>query len=103
MKAVHLHHIHVGHPGLWILEDINLAVEPGHFLGIVGPNGAGKSTLLHTIAGLIKPASGHVDLFGECLSRSSRKKLLARMGFLSQKQETSSALPLCVRDVVSCF
>ncbi len=100
-RIVHLNHIHVGHPGQWILNDINLAVEPGHFLGIVGPNGAGKSTLLHTVAGLIKPASGYVDLFGECLSRFNRRKLLAQTGFLSQKPGTPSALPLRVRDVVA--
>ncbi len=101
MQVVHLDHIHVGHPGRWILDDINLVVESGHFLGIVGPNGAGKSTLLHTIAGLVKPTSGHVNLFGECMSRLNQRKLLARTGFLSQKQETSSTLPLRVRDVVA--
>jgi len=101
MPAVGLSHIHVGHPGQVILDDINLAVEPGHFLGIVGPNGAGKSTLLHTIAGLIEPDSGHIDLFGECLSRFNRRKLLSQTGFLSQKQETPSILPMRVRDIVA--
>jgi len=101
MPAVGLSHIHVGHPGQWILDDIDLAVEPGHFLGIVGPNGAGKSTLLHAIAGLIKPESGHIDLLGERLSRFNRRKLLTQTGFLSQKQETPSMLPMRVCDVVA--
>jgi len=101
VPAVCLNHVDVGHPGQIILDDINLVVEPGHFLGIVGPNGAGKSTLLHTIAGLIKPDSGHVDLFGECLSRFNRRKLLSQTGFLSQKQETPSILPMRVRDIVA--
>jgi len=101
MPAVCLNHVNVGHPGQIILDDINLVVERGHFLGIVGPNGAGKSTLLHTIAGLIKPDSGHIDLFGECLSRFNRRKLLSQTGFLSQKQETLSMLPMRVRDVVA--
>jgi len=99
--AVCLSHICVGHPGQRVLDDINLTVDPGHFLGIVGPNGAGKSTLLHVIAGLIEPNSGHVDLFGECLSRFNRRALLSQTGFLSQKQETPSMLPVRVRDIVS--
>jgi len=101
IPSVCLNHISVGRPEQRILNDINLIVEPGHFLGIVGPNGAGKSTLLHVIAGLIEPNTGHVDLFGECLSRFNRRKLLAQTGFLSQKQETPSMLPMRVRDVVA--
>ena len=32
-----------------VLEDINLLIHKGDFLGIVGPNGSGKSTLLKLI------------------------------------------------------
>ena len=39
-----------------VLEDINLTITKGSFLGIVGPNGSGKSTLLKLILGLIKDA-----------------------------------------------
>jgi len=99
--AVNLDHICLGHPGQRILDDISLSIEYGHFLGVVGPNGAGKSTLLHVITGLIEPDSGHVDLFGECLSRSNRRRLLSQTGFLSQKQEAPSMLPMRVRDIVS--
>jgi zinc transport system ATP-binding protein len=48
-----------------ILEDINLEIERGEFLGIIGPNGAGKTTLLKIMLGLIKPTSGTIKLFGE--------------------------------------
>ncbi len=99
--AVYLNHICVGHPGQWILDNISLNIESGHFLGIVGPNGAGKSTLLHVMTGLIEPDFGHVNLFGERLSRFNRQTLLSQTGFLSQKQETSAMLPMRVRDIVS--
>ena len=46
------------------LEHINLAIEAGTLLAVVGPNGAGKSTLLKIIAGLLKPWSGRVEVFG---------------------------------------
>ncbi len=48
-----------------ILEDINLEIKRGEFLGIIGPNGAGKTTLLKIILGLLKPTSGTIKLFGE--------------------------------------
>ncbi len=99
--VIRTNHVSVGRSGQRILEDINLGVEAGHFLGIVGPNGAGKSTLLHVIAGLRKAEAGHVDLFGECLRSSNRRRLLAQIGFLSQRQEEVPMLPLRVRDVVA--
>ncbi len=83
-----------------VLDGIDLTVEAGHFLGIVGPNGAGKSTLLHAIVGLVEPDAGRVELFGEPLTRFNRRRLLRRAGFLNQKQETPSTLPLSARDVV---
>ena len=84
-----------------VLESINLKLMRGHFLGIVGPNGAGKSTLLNLIAGLTTPDAGHIELFGERLSRYNRLRLLRRVGFLHQLQESQPRLPLRVRDVVA--
>ncbi len=42
-----------GHP---VLEDVNLDLEDGDFLGLIGPNGGGKSTLLKAMLGLINPS-----------------------------------------------
>lgn len=41
-----------------VLENINLTIPSGAFLGLVGPNGSGKSTLLKLILGLLKPQEG---------------------------------------------
>ena len=41
--------------GTKVIEDINLSIACGEFVGIVGPNGAGKSTLIMTILGILKP------------------------------------------------
>ncbi len=34
------------------LDDVNLAVEEGKFLGVTGPSGSGKSTLMNLLGGL---------------------------------------------------
>jgi len=45
-----------------VLHHIDLEVKRGDSVGILGPNGTGKSTLLRTIAGIIKPDEGLVDV-----------------------------------------
>ena len=42
------------------LNNINIKVNEGDFIGIVGPSGAGKSTLLSIIAGLEDYSSGKI-------------------------------------------
>ncbi|MEJ5184705.1 MAG: ABC transporter ATP-binding protein [Rectinemataceae bacterium] len=44
--------------------DIRFSVYPGHLVALIGPNGAGKSTLLRTIAGLLPPLAGSLDILG---------------------------------------
>src|SRR5699024_7320209 len=53
-----------GYSGHRVLEEISLALYRGESLGIIGENGAGKSTLLKHIAGVVKPSSGTVRVFG---------------------------------------
>lgn len=43
-----------------IIRNINLNINDGEFVVITGPNGGGKSTLAKLIAGIERPASGHI-------------------------------------------
>ena len=45
----------------------DLAVRTHEFVAIVGPTGCGKSTLLNVAAGLLKSASGSVEILGRPL------------------------------------
>ena len=48
----------------WALRNVTFQVERGRLCGLVGLNGSGKSTLLKTIAGVLKPTEGSVQIFG---------------------------------------
>jgi|WetSurMetagenome_2_1015567.scaffolds.fasta_scaffold53748_2 lipopolysaccharide transport system ATP-binding protein len=47
------------------LDDVNISIGKGEFVGIVGKNGSGKSTLLKIIAGIYKPCAGEVKIHGD--------------------------------------
>jgi zinc transport system ATP-binding protein len=81
-----------------VLEDINLTVEAGDFLGIIGPNGAGKTTLLRIVLGLLQPSAGHVRLFGHPPESFSQ---WGRVGYVPQRATLDPGLPATVDEVVS--
>lgn len=45
-------------------DEISLSIQEGEIFGLLGPNGAGKSTLVNQMAGLVRPTSGSIRLFG---------------------------------------
>ncbi|HEX7931610.1 MAG TPA: ABC transporter ATP-binding protein [Paraburkholderia sp.] len=52
----------------------NLTIGDGEFVSIVGPTGCGKSTLLNVAAGLTRPSSGSLSVFGEKLTNGLNKQ-----------------------------
>lgn len=47
-----------------VFTGLNIQLQAGHIYGLLGKNGTGKSTLLHTIAGLLFPSKGRVEVAG---------------------------------------
>ena len=54
----------IAYEEFWALNHVNFTVKRGDAIGLVGKNGSGKSTLLKTIAGVLKPTSGSVEVKG---------------------------------------
>jgi branched-chain amino acid transport system ATP-binding protein len=77
--ALVLKDLSAGYRGVPVIRELNLEVRPGEVVALLGPNGAGKTTTLETIAGLIRPISGTVDLSGQTIS-GVPAHLLARRG-----------------------
>jgi 2-aminoethylphosphonate transport system ATP-binding protein len=52
----------VAYRGVVVLQDFNLAVEPGEIVAIIGPSGSGKTTALRAVAGFVRPTSGGIRI-----------------------------------------
>lgn len=63
-KVVSIEGLNVIRSGKLVLEDVNLKINKGEFVGIVGPNGGGKTTLLMTILGILQSSKGTIEVFG---------------------------------------
>lgn len=85
----------VGKSYFTALNNINLSIGRGEFLGLVGPSGSGKTTLLNIIGSLDTPSEGEVNVIGKSISALSHKQSSrlrnSHIGFIFQ---TYNLLPV---------
>jgi energy-coupling factor transporter ATPase len=71
------------------LHDVSVKIDVGEFIGIIGHTGSGKTTLIGLIAGLLKPTSGEVLVYGKNINEKKydRKELRRHVGVVFQYPE----------------
>lgn len=79
------------HPGVDVVRDVSIAIEPGENVGLVGEVGAGKSTVARMLTGQLAPDYGSVRFEGTDLATLPPHDLLA----------LASRLPLIPEDLDS--
>ena len=77
-----------------IVQDVDLKLEQGEFLGIIGPNGGGKTTLLKLMLGILKPDKGRIKLLGK-----EPTDVRHRIGYVPQYLDFNLSFPISVMDV----
>ena len=93
---VGLRGISIGYQGKAVLNDVNLAIWPGQFVGLVGPSGSGKTSLLRAMLGAVEVYRGQVIVDGRRVSRRSR----APVGYVPQLETVDWNFPVTVAEVV---
>ena len=81
------------------LADVSAALEPGQISAICGPNGAGKSTLLTSLAGLLRPDRGSVQLGNQDIGAMHPRERGKAIGYLAQDGQI--AWDMSVRNLVA--
>ncbi len=58
------------------VDDVNLNITKGSFIGLLGPNGAGKTTLIKVLIGLLKPTEGEIYIEGQKMNRHNNDNFI---------------------------
>ena len=67
-----------------VINNLNLVINAGEYIGIVGPSGCGKSTLLKLLLGFEKPVSGKIYYDNKDIENLDKRELRKKMGVVLQ-------------------
>ena len=85
------------------VDNVNISIRRGEFLGVIGHTGSGKSTLIQQLNGLMRPTSGQVLLNGNDIWAEPKKIRAVRfqIGLVFQYPEYQLFEETVFRDI--CF
>jgi zinc transport system ATP-binding protein len=89
VKLVELKSVSFGYNDEPVVDQVDLVISEGDFIGMIGPNGGGKSTIIRIIMGLLEPWSGEV-IIGKGIN----------IGYLPQTHTFDKRFPISVLEVV---
>jgi iron complex transport system ATP-binding protein len=99
MNILQLDRVYFSYNSNYFIEDLSIDIEEKEFIGLIGPNGSGKSTVLKLCAGILKPSSGRVLLWGRPLHEYQGRDRAKLISYLPQMLYTN--LPFTVKEIVN--
>ena len=83
------------------IEDVNIAIKKGEFIGLIGHTGSGKSTLIQQLNGLLRPTSGTVLLNGKVIWEKKKeiRKVRFQVGMVFQYPEYQLFEDTVIKDI----
>lgn len=95
--ALDITQLSVAYPGgeRLALHEVDLHVPAGARVALVGANGSGKSTLLKTVAGLLRPQTGTIRIYGLPVGACHH-----RVAYLPQRSEVDWRFPVSLERLV---
>ncbi|KAH0586250.1 Leptomycin B resistance protein pmd1 [Termitomyces sp. J132] len=72
-------------PGVRVLRDLSLQVEPGTYVALVGASGSGKSTVIQLIERFYDPLAGEIFLDGELITELNIQEYRKQIALVSQE------------------
>jgi ABC-2 type transport system ATP-binding protein len=86
VEPIVIEHLTKDFNGFKAVDDLNLVVKQGAFMGFLGPNGAGKTTTIKILTSLLKASGGSATLNGIDVTKAP-KEALAQIGAVVETPE----------------
>ncbi|MEJ5347067.1 MAG: ABC transporter ATP-binding protein [Desulfosoma sp.] len=96
---IQVEQLHCGYPDRKVLQDVNLVIDAGDFVGVLGPNGSGKTTFILALSGVLPIAFGSVRWNGRPLKSLTPRERARLMAVVPQ--DIHVPYPFSCRDVVA--
>ncbi len=96
MKLLKSSNLCVSYKNRNVLKNVTFEINAGERWAVLGKNGAGKSTLIKSIAALIKPISGTVEINGKSIFEYASKERAKLVAYVPQKED--AVVPYTVYD-----
>jgi zinc transport system ATP-binding protein len=94
-KILIIEHLFFHYDSMPALEDVNIEIFKGEFVGIFGPNGGGKTSLLRLVMGFLRPQKGKVLLYGR-----PPEEMRHLIGYVPQAIRFDRDFPISALEVV---
>ena len=67
-----------------VLENLNVCIQKGEYVGFCGYSGVGKSTLFNLLLGFLKPTAGEIRIDDSVLNPEVQSSWLRKVGYVPQ-------------------
>jgi len=94
LESVKLHKIFFGYNGHTLLNNFELSISRGDFVGVYGTSGKGKTTLLHILLGFLSPAKGTIFYNGIITNAVKRQRHWKHIAYTPQR-------PFLIHDTIA--
>ncbi|KAF8957254.1 P-loop containing nucleoside triphosphate hydrolase protein [Flammula alnicola] len=85
IRFENIHFRYPTRPGVRVLRDLSLEVEPGTYIALVGASGSGKSTAIQLIERFYDPLHGEIYLDGERITDLNIQEYRKHLALVSQE------------------
>lgn len=91
-EVLNVEDLNVHYGAIHAVQGVSFALSRGEIVSIVGSNGAGKSTIMWTLAGVVPPSKGRIEIYGRPLPGKPHEVVARGLALVPERRRLFTAL-----------